>query len=151
MQFSRGNWRQHLGFSSLVGEYWICHWLSTTIFQIKWLWCYLERKFWNLKLFTTEFFCSYCLVFTSFCECRIKQECIPVGCVPSTAVAISRGVCSGGVCSWGGGWYPSMHWGRPPPPVNRMTDRCKNITFTTSLRTVITNQLNRPHISSCKY
>ena len=32
------------------------------------------------------------------------------------------GVCSGGV------WYPSMHWGRHPP-VNRMTDRCKNITL----------------------
>ena len=25
----------------------------------------------------------------------------------------------------------------PPPPVNRMTDTCKNITFATSLRTVI--------------
>ena len=25
----------------------------------------------------------------------------------------------------------------PPPPVNRMTDRCKNITFATSLRTVM--------------
>ena len=55
--------------------------------------------------------------------------------------AWSEGVCSGGawsggVCS-GGGWYPSMHWGRPP--VNRMTDRCKNITFATSLWTAITN------------
>ena len=43
------------------------------------------------------------------------------------------GVCSGGVCLWsrGGlllGVYPCMHWGRPPP-VNRMTDRCKNITL----------------------
>ena len=28
-----------------------------------------------------------------------------------------------------------------PPPVNRMTDRCKNITFATSLRTVITSKL----------
>ena len=34
-----------------------------------------------------------------------------------------EGVCSGGegVCSWWGvcsqeGWFPSMHWGRPPPP-----------------------------------
>ena len=26
-----------------------------------------------------------------------------------------EGVCSGGVCS-GGVWYPSMHWGRHPPP-----------------------------------
>ena len=57
----------------------------------------------------------------------------------------SRGV----VSAWSGGWsliwgvvsdlgrYPSMHWGRPFPPVNRMTYRCKNITLaTTSLRPV---------------
>ena len=64
----------------------------------------------------------------------------------------------GGVCSWGvsapggcllwglcllqgrvcfqrvsapGGWHPSMHWGRHPP-VNRMTNRCKNITLATT-------------------
>ena len=34
-----------------------------------------------------------------------------------------------GVCSRGGGWYPSMHCGRAHPPVDRMTDTCKNITF----------------------
>ena len=57
----------------------------------------------------------------------------------------------GGVCAWAGGsapggclvwggawsggcWYPSMH----PPPVNRITNGCKNITLaTTSLRPVI--------------
>ena len=28
------------------------------------------------------------------------------------------------------GVYPSMQWDRyPPPPVNRITDRCKNITL----------------------
>ena len=32
-----------------------------------------------------------------------------------------------GVSSAGGD--PSMHWGRPPSPVNRMTNRCKNITL----------------------
>ena len=32
----------------------------------------------------------------------------------------SRGVCSRGVCSWG--VYPSMHWGRQPPSVNRILD-----------------------------
>ena len=92
-----------------------------------------------------------------------KQECIPVGCVPSATVAICRGVPAlggclfwggcllqgvpalGGACSRGclvqgvsaprGWWYPSMHSGRPP--VNRMTDRCKNITFATLLRTVM--------------
>ena len=63
-----------------------------------------------------------------------------------------QGMCarSGGVvwlvwgwCGWSrGGWYPSMHRGRPPPPLwtEWMTeDRCKNITLaTTSLRLVIT-------------
>ena len=94
-----------------------------------------------------------------------KQESIQVGCVPSAAAAVcwgasgpggscSRGdVCSGERCllleggcspaSTGGGGvpaqglgvYPSMHWGRPRC-VNRMRDRCKNIIFATSLRTV---------------
>ena len=58
-----------------------------------------------------------------------KQECIPVGCVPSATVAVWGG-------SAPGGWYPSMHWSRPPPC--GQTDTCKNITFATSLRTVIT-------------
>ena len=44
-----------------------------------------------------------------------KQEWIPVGYVPSAAVAVSREICPGGVCQ--------------TPPVNRMTDRCKNITL----------------------
>ena len=52
------------------------------------------------------------------------------------------GVCSqGGVCSWG---VVSQHALRqtPPPPVNRMTDRCKNITLkTTSMRPVINPQV----------
>ena len=63
------------------------------------------------------------------------------------------GVCSGGVCSWGvsapkggvcsrgldgGNGVVSQHALRQThPPVNRMTDRCKNITLaTTSLRPV---------------
>ena len=92
----------------------------------------------------------------------MKQECIPVGCVPAGHWPNPRGgacflgcvlpggwcVLRGGVCFPGGcasggvpasrGWYPSMHWGRPPPPVNRITDTSKNITLaTTSLRLVI--------------
>ena len=40
-----------------------------------------------------------------------KQECIPLGCVPSAAVAVpGRGVCL-------------------PPPLDRITDTCKNITL----------------------
>ena len=97
----------------------------------------------------------------------------PGGCVCSGGVSAPRGVsvprggvCSGvcsrggvcsqgGVCSWEGvstprgsaprgWWYPRMHWGRHPhPPVNRMTDRCKNITLaTTSLGPVIKNFKN---------
>ena len=33
-------------------------------------------------------------------------------------------------CLRGEGWYPSMHWGRPPAPRGQ-TDGCKNITFAT--------------------
>ena len=45
------------------------------------------------------------------------------------------GICSGGCLLWGV-WYPSINWCRHPP-VNRMTDRCKNITLaTTSLQPV---------------
>ena len=36
---------------------------------------------------------------------------------------LSRGVSARGCV------YPSMQWGRHPPAVNRMTDRCKSITF----------------------
>ena len=43
----------------------------------------------------------------------------------------------------GGGWYPSMHWGRPPSPVDRITDTSKNITLaTTSLRPVKISVMN---------
>ena len=39
-------------------------------------------------------------------------------------------VCSGGCLLWGDCVYPSMHWGRHPPPWTEwLTDRCKNITF----------------------
>ena len=34
----------------------------------------------------------------------------------------------GSLCVWGGSLS-----GRPPPPVNRMTDRCKNITLPQTL------------------
>ena len=95
-----------------------------------------------------------------------KQECIPVGCVPA-ARRLYSGLCfpggvsawsrgclpgPGGVClvqgispclggsAWSGGVLPA--WGGSPcpetPPVNRITDTCKNITLaTTSLRPVM--------------
>ena len=89
-----------------------------------------------------------------------KQECIPVGCVPATHWPYARVCFQGGVCSWGGvfprgvsalggvfflggGWYPSMHWGRYPPPVNRITHTCKNITLA-QLHLVYTQRLTPP-------
>ena len=63
---------------------------------------------------------------------KVEQECIPVRCVPAArrpyaGVCFPGGVCSGGrgvsapgglvwvEGGWsGGGWYPSMHWGRSP-------------------------------------
>ena len=60
-----------------------------------------------------------------------EQECILVGCVPSAAVAISgggvyqegvsaQGGVSPGVSTQGGVWHT---------PMNRITDRCRNITL----------------------
>ena len=92
----------------------------------------------------------------------IKQECIPVGCVLSAAVAVSRwgGVPGpgGGGCTWsqwGCTWSGGVHLvpgGVPGPggvsaprgvylvrysPPCGQTHACKNITFATSLRTVM--------------
>ena len=100
-------------------------------------------------------------------QIKLIQECIPVGCVPSAAVAVSPGggVCSqgdrlggcllwGGVCSQGclppGGSAPGgvsapgfcSRGGIPacteadPLPCGQI-HACKNITFATSLQTVI--------------
>ena len=72
-------------------------------------------------------------------------------------VRSSSRLCSGGVHGPGGcmvslgcmvprgGVYPCTE---ADPPVNRMTDRCKNITFATLLRTVIrevTDRSNNTH------
>ena len=71
-----------------------------------------------------------------------QQECIPVGCVPSAAVAVSRGggcICPVG-CTWSRGGAPGPGGGGAPgqalPPCGQ-THACKNITFATSLRTVM--------------
>ena len=63
--------------------------------------------------------------------------CVPRGC--AIGVGVWGGVCARGGCARGWWWwYPSMHWGRRLPPVNRMTNSSKNITLaTTSLRPVI--------------
>ena len=88
----------------------------------------------------------------------VKLECIPVGCVAPASMVISRtshavfsggmGVCLGGVCpcrclprgvSAQRGvqtpldrdrhTQPQTQRQRQTPPVNRMTDRCKDVTF----------------------
>ena len=106
----------------------------------------------------------------------LKQECIPVGCVPSATAAVCWGVpAPGGACSWGvpapggcllqgvpargclllGGaccWgclllgVVSQHALRQTPPP-RQTDRCKNITFASSLRTVNIKENSLIHFS----
>ena len=89
----------------------------------------------------------------------LPRVCLPMGVSAQGYVSAQGGVCPGGV-------YPSMHWAggsaqggvcwgclpggvclprgcqTPPPPVNRMTDRClwKYYLATTSLRTV--NMIN---------
>ena len=83
-----------------------------------------------------------------------KQECIPVGCIPAAhrpyaevcflaGCLVQGGLLLGGCLLWGGGGVVCSQGGGIPacieadPPVNRMTNRCKNITLaTTSLRLV---------------
>ena len=70
------------------------------------------------------------------CVCSWGVVCLLPGGSGPRGGLLRRGLVPRG--SAPGGWYPSMHWGRTPP-MNRMTDRCKNITLaTTSLRPVIT-------------
>ena len=77
--------------------------------------------------------------YTTVCWSLLPGE----GGVCSGGGAWSGGICSGGVCSVGvcsRGGIPACIEAEPPP-VNRMTNRCKNITLaTTSLRPVIKAQ-----------
>ena len=68
----------------------------------------------------------------------------PGGCLvqgvsaPGGVSALGVGVCSRGGLVQGGGGIPACTEADPLPPVNRMTNRCKNIALaTTSLRPVI--------------
>ena len=77
----------------------------------------------------------------SLTVCRSQGGCLLWGVSTLGGVCSQGSVCSGGRVSALGGWHPSMHCGRHPP-VNRMTNRCKNITLaTTSLRPVISEWL----------
>ena len=68
-------------------------------------------------------------------------ECIPIRCAPSAAVAVLGAGARPGVGVSAGGCLPRGCLLRHPPPlVNRITDRCKNITFPQLLlRTVTRN------------
>ena len=72
--------------------------------------------------------------------------CLVWGVLPGQGVsAWSRGVLPGGVSAWSGGVL------QRPPPVNRITDTCKNITLaTTSLRPVIMMYYETTPISPAK-
>ena len=63
-------------------------------------------------------------------------------------VSAPRGVPGPGVVTGPGDGIPACT--EADPPVNRMTDRCKNITFTTSLRTVIIihGEVSRANLSN---
>ena len=66
--------------------------------------------------------------------CLVPWGCLHQGGAWSWGGAWSGGVPAPGGACFGGMWYPACT--EADPPVNRMTDRCKNITFATSLRTV---------------
>ena len=79
-----------------------------------------------------------------------KQECIPVGCVSSATVAVMGGCLPGGgggclpgrVCLPGGGVSDT------PLPVNRITDRCKDITFPQLLLRTVNIRFRFRHFSA---
>ena len=69
----------------------------------------------------------------------------------SRGYLVQGGLLLGGCLLPGGGGIPAFTEA-DTPPVNRMTDKCKNITFATSLRTVIKivkNILNKAAGSIC--
>ena len=67
------------------------------------------------------------------------------GVVCSRGCLLQGGVCSGGCLFLGLGVVSQHALRQTPPPVNRMTNRCKNITLaTTSLRPVIKIQQKIP-------
>ena len=83
--------------------------------------------------------------FPGECVCFLGGCVLPGVCASwGRGVVLPGGCAAWGVCFPGGcasqrGVYPSMHWGRHPHPVNRMTDRLlwKYYLAATSLRTVI--------------
>ena len=68
---------------------------------------------------------------------------LPGGCLPG-GVSVSAWVvglsAQAGVSVWEGCVYPSMHWGKHPPPVNTINDACENITFLQLLLRLVKKQ-----------
>ena len=63
-----------------------------------------------------------------FSGCLGGGGCLPRGCV-CLGGCLPRGVCPGMYTSWTQRQTPQLHARIHTPPVNRITDRCKNITF----------------------
>ena len=90
------------------------------------------------------------------CVCS-RGECLLLGGVCSGGVSVCSGgrcLLQGGVCSGGGVSVPGgvyvLSQQTLPPPVNRMTNRCKNIILaTTSLRPVITMRVYSDKTCTC--
>ena len=70
------------------------------------------------------------------------------GCLPGPGGGVVSAWSQGGLPGPGGGGWSSQHALRQTPPVNRMTNRCKNITLaTTSLRPVKMQWITNPLVT----
>ena len=124
-----------LGPQSVLGDRNACHcWsdpLSTTTTRYM-IPAHICNKIMNktLKTMNTRMHSSRMRTGRSLTVCRGVHACRRGG-----ACFLGGCMLPGGCMLWGG--CPGMHWGRPPPNVNRITDTSKNITLaTTSLRPV---------------
>ena len=109
-------------------------------------WDELHTRLYSSKMHTA---CSLTISPSMLCSRRLgggvpawSGGCLPGpgGCLPSP----------GGVSSWSGvgGWYPSMHWGRPPW-TEFLTHASENITLPQlRLRAVITDSCDSVHIKT---
>ena len=83
-----------------------------------------------------------CLVLNTLTQNMDEQECIPVGCVPPVLYRTGGSLCPGGGSLSRGVYVEKggLYQADTLPPVNRMTYRCKNITFLQLRFRVVINQ-----------
>ena len=83
-----------------------------------------------------------CLVLNTLTQNMDEQECIPVGCVPPVLYRTGGSLCPGGGSLSRVVYVEKrgLYQGDTLPPVNRMTYRCKNITFLQLRFRVVINQ-----------